>query len=114
MPGRRSMIAYRPCPSLTAVRTFSMSAGLVVSIVTPGITAPLVSLTRPVMLLWAETAPGSNRQSDAATAAFANSLRSMTSSVVYDEKREARIWKLMAELLALRSDAAPARQRAQR
>src|SRR5262249_1382571 len=37
--------------SVTADRTFSMSTGLDASTVTPGITAPVVSLTTPAMLL---------------------------------------------------------------
>ena len=32
-----------PCPSVTAMRTFSISAGLAASTVTPGRTAPVVS-----------------------------------------------------------------------
>src|ERR671937_875454 len=43
-------IRYCPSPSVTAVRTFSMSAGLAASTVTPGSTAPVVSLTTPAML----------------------------------------------------------------
>ena len=48
-PGRRSMMRYWPAPSVTTVRTFSMSAGLAASTVTPGNTAPDVSLTTPAM-----------------------------------------------------------------
>ena len=43
---------------MTAVRIFSMSAGLDASTVTPGSTAPLESVTIPVIWLWAEAAPG--------------------------------------------------------
>src|SRR5262245_8074201 len=50
VPGRRSTMLYRPSPSVMAVRTFSMSAGLAASTVTPGSTAPDVSLTSPAML----------------------------------------------------------------
>jgi hypothetical protein len=35
-----------------------------------------------VMLLWAESTPGSSKPSDAVTAAFANSLRSISPPVV--------------------------------
>ena len=42
---------YTPAESVTAVRTFSMRAGLDASTVTPGITAPLVSFTWPPMAL---------------------------------------------------------------
>jgi hypothetical protein len=48
-PGRRSTIRYEPLPSVTAVRTFSISASLAASTVTPGRTAPDVSRTTPVM-----------------------------------------------------------------
>src|SRR5437867_7713783 len=40
---------YWPVPSLTAVRTFSIRTGLDASTVTPGSTAPELSLTRPVI-----------------------------------------------------------------
>src|SRR3954453_12792501 len=40
---------YCPCPSVTTERTFSISAGLDASTVTPGSTAPEESLTRPAM-----------------------------------------------------------------
>ena len=50
MPGRRSTIRYWPVPSVTTERTFSISAGLAASTVTPGSTAPDASLTTPVMV----------------------------------------------------------------
>jgi hypothetical protein len=40
-------IVYRPAPSVTTDRDFSMSTGLAASTVTPGSTAPLASLTTP-------------------------------------------------------------------
>ena len=46
-PGRRSTIWYTPVLSVVTERTFSMSAGLEASTVTPGNTAPDVSLTTP-------------------------------------------------------------------
>jgi len=46
-PGRRSTILYWPVASVVTARTFSMSAGLAASTVTPGSTAPDVSLTTP-------------------------------------------------------------------
>src|SRR5687767_6534065 len=49
VPGRRSMISNRPFPSLTVVRTFSINTGLDASTVTPGSTAPDVSLTTPAI-----------------------------------------------------------------
>ena len=57
VPGTRLTILYWPSPSVTAVRTFSMSAGLAASTVTPGMTAPLVSLTTPAMV-WANVVAG--------------------------------------------------------
>src|SRR5688572_7921613 len=58
-PGRRSTMRYRPWLSVTAVLEPAISAGLLASTVTPGSTAPEVSLTTPVMLLWAHAAAGS-------------------------------------------------------
>src|SRR5688572_17754974 len=52
------MIRNSPLPSLTAVRTFSISAGLAASTVTPGRTAPDVSLIKPVMDACARAAVG--------------------------------------------------------
>src|SRR5262249_3797292 len=43
------MILYWPSASLTTDRTFSMSAGLAASTVTPGITAPEGSRTTPAI-----------------------------------------------------------------
>src|SRR5437588_11392375 len=43
------MTLYRPSPSLTTVRAFSIRAGLAASTVTPGKTAPDASLTTPAM-----------------------------------------------------------------
>ena len=48
-PGRNPGSRYWPRPSVTVERTFSMSAGLVASTVTPGSTPPEASLTVPVM-----------------------------------------------------------------
>ena len=50
-PGRRSTMLYRPSPSVTTLRTFSMSAGLEASTVTPGSTPPDASLTTPAIPL---------------------------------------------------------------
>src|SRR5262249_39215188 len=49
VPGRRSTTLYWPSLSVTTVRTFSMSAGLAASTVTPGSTAPVVSRTTPAI-----------------------------------------------------------------
>ena len=48
-PGRRSTILYWPRSSVTAVRIFSMSAGLDASTVTPGRIAPVASVASPAM-----------------------------------------------------------------
>src|SRR5688572_11028233 len=55
------MMRYWPVPSVTAERTFSMSAGLEASTVTPGSTAPEASRTVPVREAWANTVPGRSR-----------------------------------------------------
>src|SRR5262249_41492662 len=52
-PGRRSWMRYWPLPSVTAVRTPSINEGLDASTVTPGSTAPDVSLTTPAIALCA-------------------------------------------------------------
>jgi hypothetical protein len=44
-----AVVLYWPVPSVTTDRTFSIKAGLAASTVTPGRTAPEVSLTRPAM-----------------------------------------------------------------
>src|SRR6266850_5710869 len=49
MPGRRSTMLNRPWSSVTAVRTFSMRAGLAAPTVTPGSTAPDASRAAPAM-----------------------------------------------------------------
>src|SRR5688572_6291111 len=58
VPGRRSTIRYCPPPSVTTVRTFSMSTGLLASTVTPGSTAPDVSFTVPVIVACANAMVG--------------------------------------------------------
>ena len=49
VPGRRSTMRYWPEPSVTAVRVFSIRTGLATSTVTPGSTAPDMSLAVPVI-----------------------------------------------------------------
>ena len=51
---------YWPVPSVTTVRTFSVSAGLAASTVTPGRTAPEESLTTPAIVACARAADGSS------------------------------------------------------
>src|SRR6266852_6169824 len=66
MPGLRLTIRYCPAPSLAADRTFSINAGLAASTVTPGITAPVASLTVPAIVC---ACPAVAAPSTAATAA---------------------------------------------
>src|SRR5688572_8576331 len=61
VPGRRSTMRYWPLASVTEERTRSISASLAASTVTPGRTAPEVSLTIPAMDDWASAAAGSRR-----------------------------------------------------
>src|SRR5439155_23698082 len=49
---------YRPSPSVTTLRVFSMRTGLAASTVTPGKTAPDESFTTPAMVLCADAAAG--------------------------------------------------------
>src|SRR5262245_5595421 len=58
VPGRRSTTLYWPVPSVTTDRTFSINAGLAASTVTPGRTAPDVSLATPAMDACADAAAG--------------------------------------------------------
>src|SRR5688572_7762879 len=58
VPDLRSTMRYWPVLSVTTDRTRSISAGLAASTVTPGSTAPEVSLAVPVMVAWAHTAVG--------------------------------------------------------
>src|SRR4029450_6109139 len=51
-------MSYTPCASETTLRPRSMSTWLVASTVTPGSTAPVASLTTPVMALWALAVAG--------------------------------------------------------
>src|ERR1041385_3834889 len=53
-------MAYWPVPSVTVARTFSMSAGLDASTVTPGSTAPDASLTTPLIVACANATTGSH------------------------------------------------------
>jgi len=60
-------------PGVTVARVFSISAGLDTSTVTPGNTAPELSLTTPVTDAWAYAAIGANT-----TAASANTANLRT------------------------------------
>src|SRR5580765_2292849 len=80
VPGTRLTILYWPAASVTTVRTRSMSDGLAASTVTPGMTAPVASLTTPAMLLplWANPSVGSRRRI-ASTTEHCSVLRTLTS-----------------------------------
>jgi hypothetical protein len=67
-------IRYWPLPSVVAVRTFSMSAGLVASTVTPGNTAPEASLTTPAIApsAWAPLGTGATKNATIANATTEN------------------------------------------
>src|SRR5438876_4180097 len=54
---------YWPVLSVTALRLFSISAGLDASTVTPGSTAPEASFTTPVMEAWANARAGTSTRS---------------------------------------------------
>src|SRR4051812_25866613 len=61
VPGRRFSIRYWPALSVTAERVFSIRAGLAASTVTPGSTAPDVSLTTPASDACANSTRGMSR-----------------------------------------------------
>src|SRR6185436_18686896 len=76
VPGRRSTTLYWPLPSVTTDRAFSINAGLAASTVTPGRTAPDVSLTTPAMDACAYAAAGtSTRDVIANTIPFKPTIR---------------------------------------
>src|SRR5215470_385386 len=61
---------YCPVPSATAVRTFSIRAGLEASTLAPGSTPPDASLTTPVMLACAKARMGRRRTNASSTTAL--------------------------------------------
>src|SRR5215471_13526778 len=73
---------YKPAPSVTVARVFSMSAGLDVSTVTPGSTAPDESFTTPVIDACAYASVG-NRTRQANMPIVFNTLT--TSDLLTDE-----------------------------
>src|SRR5215475_10761489 len=64
-----------PLPSVTLDRTFSMSAGLDASTVTPGSTAPDASLTTPAIDAWAYTTDGTRMHDSSTPASTLPTLR---------------------------------------
>src|SRR2546423_8715814 len=87
MPGRRFSTRYCPVPSVTAVRTFSISAGLDASTVTPGSTPPDRSLTVPAIVACAYAVVETNADTNTPAATFTN-LRIRTSVRVVTETAE--------------------------
>src|SRR5258706_8283260 len=76
VPGLSWTIWYRPDASVIAERVFSINAGLDAWTVTPGSTAPELSLTVPVMaLVCACATPGATARNANAAKAAANRLR---------------------------------------
>src|SRR4051812_43967278 len=68
MPGRKSTILYRPSPSVVAVLTLSISAGLLASTVTPGRTAFDGSRTTPAIAPFCAQASAGKKTNDATMA----------------------------------------------
>ena len=66
------MMRYWPEPSVTTVRTFSMSAGLEASTVTPGSTPPEASRTVPVRVPCANALDASSNNVTAVAKPFTN------------------------------------------
>ena len=79
---------YCPEPSVTAVRTFSISASLAASTVTPGSTAPEESRTTPVRDPWARA--GSGMAASAASAKKATTSFRMASPLAEKRSHESR------------------------
>src|SRR5690242_9427640 len=69
VPGGSSVSRYWPVPSVVAVRTFWMSAGLVTSTVTPGSTASDASRTTPASVAWACATAGMRNRNPTRTVA---------------------------------------------
>ena len=90
-PGRRSTIVNWPRSLVVADRTFSIRTGLAASTVTPGSTAPDVSLTVPAIALCAETRSGkTTMQASASTSmdAAGKHLRVMAQLLRLDGQRQ--------------------------
>jgi hypothetical protein len=62
VPGRRFSILYTPLASVLAVRTPSISAGLLASTITPGNTPAVASFTTPANALCAPAVAGSTSE----------------------------------------------------
>src|SRR5215831_19208256 len=101
VPGRRSTMRYWPVPSATAVRVFSMRAGLATSTVTPGSTAPDVSFTTPVIDACANASVGNRTRQANMPNVFATftTLCLLTNEEVFVEQV-----KLMRDLRAVNAE----------
>src|SRR5262245_40099238 len=87
---------YKPCASVTTVRTCSIKAGLLAWMVTPGSTAPDWSRTRPVRLLCAHAAAGTTTRPHTATDAIRSDfIRPPAMSTI-------RVWRLSHGFAAAR------------
>src|SRR5262249_16059981 len=80
-PGRRSTILYCPFPSVVTDRVFSIKTSLDASTVTPGSTAPDVSLTTPTIALCAWATLGSSTRQASAAARKTADLRIIRASI---------------------------------
>src|SRR5215471_435112 len=97
-PGRRSMIWYWPLASVATLRDFSMSAGLDASTVTPGMTAPVVSLTDPAMATWARPLLANSK-----TAAHDNDAHSTIRLIALTSYGQSRVLGDLVDLTVGRS-----------
>src|SRR6185503_10617864 len=81
---------YRPAPSVVAVRTFSISAGLAASTVTPGRTAPELSVTTPLRVTWANAADWPTAR-HATTSPILTNKRILTTSLLSTGRAGGRV-----------------------
>src|SRR3954462_5502317 len=89
---------YRPFASVVTDRTFSISAGLLASTVTPGSTAPVVSFTTPANELCARAVAGSSRHPNAT--ANKNPIRLLNMPLLLSRQvrqrfSSERIWRIL-------------------
>jgi len=84
VPGLKSMIRYWPELSVTTDRVLSISAGLDASTSTPGMTAPDVSLTTPVIAAWALLVAGTSNTAAIRTARHSTTRRIWFPLFVFD------------------------------
>jgi hypothetical protein len=92
------MIWNRPDPSVTVVRTFSISTGLAASTVTPGSTAPELSRTTPEIVAWANAAAGSTARQSRASAPVLNARIFSLLGVAYRAGSDGRMVRRSSRL----------------